>query len=260
VDLVYCPFIAGTPEECEMQGMHWNYFEGTCESTAQECPGFCNEEGGIDRDPCRYETGCPPGYEGSQLRTSQCCFPTPSCPIAVDVDGEGFQFTNAVDGVSFDIDGDGKVEQISWTRSGSRNAWLVLDRNGNGVVDNGTELFGNYTVQPVPPYGEERNGFLALAEFDKLTNGGNGDNDVDQRDAIFATLQLWHDVNQNGISETNELDTLPRLGLTALELGYKDSRRSDEYGNQFRYRAKVRDSRGEQVGRWAWDVFLVKAR
>ena len=260
VDLLYCPFIAGTPEDCEIQGMYWNYFEETCESTPQECPGFCNEEGGIDKDPCRYATGCPPGYEGSPLRTSQCCFAAPTCPIAVDLDGTGFHFTNAVDGVSFDIDGDGKVEQISWTQGASRNAWLVLDRNGNGVVDNGTELFGNYTVQPVPPFGEERNGFLALAEFDKTTNGGNGDKMIDRRDAIFSALRLWQDANQNGISEASELNTLPWFGLTTVELSYKDSRRSDEYGNQFRYRAKVKDSRGEQVGRWAWDVFLVKTR
>ena len=173
---------------------------------------------------------------------------------------QGIPFHNAVDGVSFDIDGDGKVERISWTKGASHNAWLVLDRNGNGVVDNGTELFGNYTVQQVPPFGEERNGFLALAEFDRTANGGNGDKVIDKRDAIFVALRLWQDANQNGISEASELNTLPRFGLTALELSYKDSRRSDEYGNQFRYRAKVKDSSGEQVGRWAWDVFLVKAR
>lgn len=263
VDLVYCPFIADLPDtrdECESQGMYWNYFEETCDSIPQECPGLCNEEGGIDEDPCKYETGCPPGYEGSQLRSSQCCFPTPSCPIAVDLEGKGFEFTNAADGVSFDIDGDGKVEQLSWTSAASRNAWLVLDRNGNGVVDNGTELFGNYTQQPAPPFGEERNGFLALAEFDKTGNGGNGDKVIDQRDAIFSSLRLWRDANHNGVSEASEMDTLPRLGVTSFELDYKDSRQSDEYGNQFRYRAKIKDSRGEQLGRWAWDVFLVKAR
>jgi hypothetical protein len=165
--------------------------------------------------------------------------------------------TSGENGVLFDLAATGTPQQFSWTAPGSDDAWLALDRNNDGLIDSGRELFGNVTPQPPPPAGEEMNGFLALAEYDTAGFGGNGDGKINHNDAVFDRLRLWQDTNHNGISESCEMFTLPQLGLRKIDLDYRQSRRTDEFGNQFKYRAKVRDAQDAQLGRWAWDVFLV---
>jgi hypothetical protein len=250
---LFCTLGSG---DCCGQGYHL----ANTVSDPQEC-GYCNycdngdilcgnPPGGCCQPPIG---GCGPHY----LWRSDLCQCVRASPIIVDTTGEGFHLTSAQDGVAFDIAGDGHPVQMGWTAATSRNAFLALDRNHNGKIDDGTELFGNFTPQPKS---DDPNGFLALAVFDRPENGGNGDGIIDHRDAVFSHLVLWIDENHDGISQPDELHSLPELGVFSLALKYKESRRTDEFGNEFRYKAAVNPDPhdGESKdGRWTFDVFFL---
>jgi hypothetical protein len=209
--------------------------------------------GGPVPNPCLNDATASPA---SGAFTSPGPGTTPTCsPIIVDTRGEGFPLTSAEAGVKFDIAGTGQPIQLGWTQRGSANAFLALP-GPDGLVHNGKELFGNFTPQPES---EHPNGFLALAQFDNPEHGGNNDGIIDERDAVFSRLRLWIDENHDGVCQPTELHTLPELGVFSLALEYRESRRVDDFGNQFRYRARVNPdpSDGESdVGRWTYDVFL----
>lgn len=211
--------------------------------------------------PCS-PIGSPP-YCGTNdsptWNTSTCswmCVPTQYSPIIVDVSGAGFQLTSAANGVRFDIQGTGSTVQMAWTAMGADNAFLALDRNSNGVIDNGTEFFGNFTPQPTSPH---PNGFLALAIYDQPANGGNGDGVIDARDKIFSSLRLWIDSNHDGVCQPEELFTLSSKGINSINLAYHLSMKRDQFGNLFRYRSRVNPdgrSSDSDAGKTAYDVFF----
>jgi hypothetical protein len=184
--------------------------------------------------------------------------PCPGSPIIIDFGGQGFQLTNAANGVRFDLSGTGHMVQIGWTALGANNAFLALP-GSDGLVHNGKQLFGNYTPQPPS---DDPNGFLALAVYDQPANGGNGDGIIDSRDQIFSSLRLWIDANHDGICQPEELHTLPSLGVYSISLNYWLSRKRDQWGNQFRYRGDVnpwddRTNPAAATERTIYDVFLI---
>lgn len=177
--------------------------------------------------------------------------PRDNCPIVLDLGRNGWDFTSAADGVSFDIDADGHRDPIAWTEAGAPDGFLIWDRNANGAVDDGRELFGDATPQPDSA---TPNGFAALATFDLAQFGGNGDGVISSLDAIFPALQVWVDANHDGVSSAGELTSLASNGVVSIDLHAKESRRKDRYGNELRYRSRVQRDDGPASD--AIDVFF----
>jgi hypothetical protein len=224
-------------------------------ASAQSCPT-------CDCDSC----SCSGVARGGTPGPLNVCDPDCGCcqysPIIVDTTGRGFHLTSAEAGAIFDISGTEHPILMAWTAPGSGNAFLALDRNHNGKIDSGKELFGNFTEQPPCEDGTQSclNGYRALAEFDKPENGGNDDGIIDSRDTVYSKLLLWIDANHDGISQPEELHSLPELGVYSIALNYRDDRSLfDLYGNWFHYQALLNPNPldGESNdGRLSYDVFF----
>ena len=143
-------------------------------------------------------------------------------PLVLDLDGDGFESTALSQGVLFDANGDGIRTGTAWFKADE--GIVALDRNGNGVIDSGLELFGDETLladgRPAP------HGFAALAELDTGhvdpnapvpgTRVGAGDGVIDAQDEGFANLRVWRDLNQDGVSQSAELQTLAESGVASI--------------------------------------------
>jgi hypothetical protein len=199
---------------------------------------------------CGFNTYC------SGTCTAQCELigpeppPRDNCPIVIAMD-QKVHLTDLARGVHFDIDADGVQDRIAWTDPRWNTAFLVLDRNDDGVINDGTELFGSHTDQPTSA---EPNGFIALAVFDRTPLGGNGDGVISEGDSVFAALRLWADTNHDGQSQHEELRSLVQGGIIAIDLRYHETGRHDRFGNYLRYHAKVLLAAGEAR---AIDVFFL---
>lgn len=132
-------------------------------------------------------------------------------PLALDLDGDGIELTrlSGATSVKFDADGDGLRTATAWIAGD--DALLVLDRNGNGRIDNGSELFGDQTLLSNGQLAAD--GIAALADLDT-----NGDGVFNALDARYGDVRLWQDRNQDGVSQADELIRLVDAGVASISL------------------------------------------
>ena len=139
-----------------------------------------------------------------------------SDPLVLDLGGSGIELSSAEDGVYFDIRGDGTPVRTAFIRGDT--AFLYLDANSNGIVDDAGELFGDQ--------GGFANGFAKLSQYDD-----NGDGAIDERDAIYSQLRLWRDLDGDGVCREGETMSLSEAGVASLSLRHDNQMSLDVTGN-----------------------------
>jgi hypothetical protein len=133
-------------------------------------------------------------------------------PIVLDLNGDGVQTVGLGNGVQFDLAATGTKVNTGWIAGG--DGLLALDRNHDGVINDGSELFGSGTT--LANGQKAGTGYEAMAELDT-----NGDGSIDAKDGAFADLRVWVDGNADGVSQADELKSLDQLGITKLNLDVK---------------------------------------
>jgi Ca2+-binding RTX toxin-like protein len=143
-------------------------------------------------------------------------------PLVFDLDSDGIETTSTRDGtvILFDHDADGIKTGTGWVKPD--DGWLVLDRNGNGTIDSGRELFGVDTLKSNGTLAKD--GFDALKDFD-----ANNDGKITSTDSAFSNLRIWRDLNQDGISQAGELSSLSSNSIVSI--GVNASAVRNDLGN-----------------------------
>jgi hypothetical protein len=210
----------------------------TLSSRRRSRAGFLQEEAMIGSTVVRTALLCAflaQAQTGDQAKQPSGLSPTVvgNSVIVIATGGnQTYQLTSAADGVTFDIDGDGVADQVAWTEAGSDQAFLVIDRNGDGTINDGKELVGSATI---PGAG---NAFHALTKMAQQAAGGAIRAKVTAENPLFQKLLLWTDRNHNGVSEASELRPFGDL-FSAIALGYGGSNSRDRHGNLFRFQGWV---------------------
>jgi hypothetical protein len=141
----------------------------------------------------------------------------------IDLDGDDIETVSTSASILFDHNGDGLKTASGWIKGD--DGFLVLDKNGNGLIDDGSELFGGDTVLRNGQKATE--GFQALADLDT-----NADSQIDAGNTVFQNLKIWRDINQDGISQSDELFSLTDLGIGSISLNQTTQNKNFGNGNQ----------------------------
>jgi len=157
----------------------------------------------VENTPCTIF--CAPEDGGWQWNYDNCY-----TPLVLAFDSEPVAFSTAAG--AFDLSGLEATIPTHWVSA--RTPWLALDRNGNGTIDDGRELFGSMTG--LPGGGRASNGFVALRALDD-----DGDGQITARDAAFERLLVWRDADQDRRSSPQELVSAENAGLVAIRLDYR---------------------------------------
>lgn len=245
-------------DSCKCDGQKvWNGVANGGPATDKHCyrdrtsgaSSFFQQETGSSQ-VCYSET--PPPSSEQTGDGGGCPYANCNSPILINLGNSTYRLSGSSDPVTFDIDGDGHPDRIGWSAAGAAEAFLALDRNGNGSIDDGTELFGNHT--PLAAGGVAPNGFEALAQYDS-----NRDHRVDPDDPVWSSLLLWTDSNHDGVSQKSELLAVQASDVQAIAVDYRWTGRRDESGNTFRYKSTVwmTGAAGQPVPRPVYDIFFV---
>ena len=166
-------------------------------------------------------------------------------PIVLDLGASGIATHDFHQGSFFDFAGTGSSVSTGWV--GPSDGFLFLDRNGDGLINGGSELFGNAT--PLANGTLADNGFTALAELDS-----NHDGKISAADTAWATLRVWLDTDGNGLSAPSEIVTLSQAGVASINTAYADSLKKDGFGNELRQLGSF--TRSDGLTRQAIDIWF----
>lgn len=169
----------------------------------------------------------PPGGDGCGYTGT--CEQSESCPLILDLNGDGIHTTGLEAPVYYWIDLMGRAEATAWTNPFTEEAFLWIDLNRNHTAQV-AELFGSRMVAWDGEY--YANGFEALLQFDRAWYGGNEDGRITSRDSVWPRLRLWVDRNHDAESQPGEISVPSSHGIIALNLSHAEGDAYDENGNE----------------------------
>lgn len=213
-------------------------FYTPCSTEVLECEPGWNEDYGCLGDICYWD--------GESFRSYSWSEPDCNTPLVLNFEDTPVEFSPA-SAASFDLSPDGTCMSTDWPTA----PWLALDRDGDGFISDGGELFGSATAMSSGGYAQH--GFAALAELDT-----NRDGKITAKDERFEELVLWNDLDDDRIGAYGELRPLAQTTLVAIDLGFGRRASCDRQGNCGVERAsfEYRDAKGDTAIGEVVDVHL----